>query len=294
MRRLSRWIAAVAVPATVGAVPGIALADCTPSFVDGPMVVSLAANDSMDNGQLNENFKIRIRNDGNSQCQLRLTVSRDDGASDPGFPAYKLTGAGAAIQINPGSPADFSGSGQKVVVRPSGENPSTYTVHIPVGWGMKSGEYAQQLVFAITEDGSNTQLATQQVKLALRIPATSRLRFDGATGGGARIDLGTLRTEGPTISDPFGVRVLSTAGYQLRFSSGNGGKLRRVDGSDTIPYEMLVDGRLMNLLLGDQIIGADHTTSSGDLHPVVVTVRPDPTYHAGNYTDRITVSVTPI
>lgn len=292
--RLSRWIAVTAAVAAPGLVPGIAYADCVPSFVDGPIVVNLSANDSMDDGQLNDNFKVRIRNDGNSQCRLRLTVSRDDGASDPGFPTYKLTGAGAAIQINGGSPADFSGGGKLVVLPGSGESPSTYTVHIPVGWGMKSGDYAQQLVFAITEDGGNQQLGSQQVKLALRIPATSRLRFDGATGGGARIDLGTLRTEGPTVSDPFGVRVLSTAGYQLRFVSGNGGKLRRIDGPDTIPYEMIVDGRPMNLLAGDQILGSDHTGPMGDLHPVIVTVRADPTYHAGNYSDRITVSVTPI
>lgn len=290
MRHLNRWLTAAA----AFAAPAVAHADCVPSFVDGPMVVSLAANDSMDNGQLNDNFKIRIRNDGTDQCRLRLTVSRDDAASDPGFPAYKLTGAGAAIQVNPGASADFLGSGQRLVLGPSGESPSTYMVHIPVGWGMKSGEYSQQLVFTITEDGSDEQLASQQVKLALRIPATSRLRFDGATGGGARIDLGTLRIEGPTVSDPFGIRVLSTAGYTLRFMSGNGGKLRRLDGPDTIPYEMVVDGRLMNLLAGDQVFGADHTGASGDLHPVVVTVRPDPTYHAGNYSDRITVSVTPI
>jgi hypothetical protein len=279
----------------LAAMPATAFAECRPSFVDGSREVRLAASDSMDKQQLTDRFRVDVRNDGDSECKLRVRVTRDLGASDPGFPNYSLTGPGGNIAITSASPSDVSSGSGLIIVQPGARVPVSYGVAVPVSWGMRNGDYRQQLVFAVSEESSNTALATSQVLLKLEIPATARIRFAGVGGdGGARIDLGNLSTTVRTISSPFALRVLSTAGYQLRLSSQNGGRLRRTDGPDVIPYRLSVGGVPFNMASGDQLNVGQHTTSLGDVHSVQVTVDPDPTWHAGQYADRITVDVTPI
>lgn len=290
MRRLPICMIALA-----SVVPGIAHADCRPSFVNGATEVRLAAGDSMDDRQLTDRFQIFLRNDGNSECRLRLRVTRDLGASDPDFPNYSLMGPGGNVPISSSSPADVS-TGSLLVLQPGGRSPVSYGIRIPVGWGMKSGDYRQMLVFSLSEDRSDAPLATQQVQLRLGIPATARIHFAGAKGGGggARIDLGQLSMTARTVSSPFAVRILSTAGYQLQFASQNGGALRRTDGPETIAYNLFVDGRPFNMVTGDQVEVGHHTSSTGDVHNVSITVEPNANWHAGNYSDRVTVTVTPI
>jgi hypothetical protein len=289
-----RHICGIAVFAILA--PTVAHADCSPNFVEGAKEVYLAANDSMDNVQLTDSFQLRLRNDSSEECRIRLSATRDLGASDPAFPEFRLSGPTGTLHINSASPADVSGGGAVLVIPPHGETPVSFTVAMPVGWGMRSGDYVEQLVFGVGLNGRQVLLDTEQVRLRLHIPATSRLRFAGALGqgGAARIDLGQLSTSAPTTSAPFGVRVFSTSGYQLRFVSQSGGYLERVDGPDKIQYQMYVDGRPLNLVAGDQIMTARYTPSLGDIHPVSIVVQPDTTWHAGNYSDRVTVSVTPI
>lgn len=279
----------------LAAVPGAAMAECAPRFADGPREVRLTASDSMDKQQLSHRFRVTLRNDGDTECKLRVRVTRDLGASDGSFPNYTLTGPGGNIAVTSASPSDVSSGGGVIIVPPGGLTPVTYDVAIPVGWGMRSGDYRQQLIFALSHDGGNDTLASSQVALKLEIPATARIRFAGVNGeGGARINLGTLSTTTRTVSSPFVVRVLSTASYQLRLSSQNGGNLRRTDGADVIPYQLSVGGVPFNMMLGGQLNVGQHTASQGDVHAVLVTVDPDPTWHAGQYTDRVTVDVTPI
>lgn len=280
----------------IAAIPGTALAECKPSFADGSRDVRLSASDSMDRQQLSDRFRLSLRNDGDSECRLRVRVTRDLGASDASFPNYILSGIGGNLSITSASQTDVSSGGGLIVVPPGGLTPLSFGVAVPVNWGMKAGEYRQQLVFGVSEDGGNTPLATSQVLLRLEIPATARIRFAGAAGqpGAARINLGELSTTTRTVSQPFAMRVLSTSAYQLRFSSEFGGRLRRTDGPDVIVYRMLVDGAPMNMVTGDMISVGQHTSARGDVHNVSVIVDPDPTWHAGNYTDRVTVDVTPI
>ncbi|WP_176598765.1 hypothetical protein [Sphingobium sp. 15-1] len=291
MRRFCRYLGFASLM-----VPGHAWADCQPSFVDGPREVRLAAGDSMDQRQLTEPFRIMVRNDGDSECRLRLRVTRDLGASDASFPNYMLNGPGGNISVTSASPADVSSGGGVVILQPHGRTSVGYTVNVPVNWGMRSGDYRQQLVFALSEDSGNVPLDEVQLRLKLEIPATARIRFAGVggEGGTARIDLGELSTTMRTVSQPFAVRVLSTSGYQLRFASQYGGVLRRIDGPEVIPYRLSVDGRAFNMATGDQINVGEHTGSQGDVHGISITVDPDPTWHAGKYTDRVTVAVTPI
>jgi hypothetical protein len=166
-----------------------------------------------------------------------------------------------------------------------------------LGWGFESGIYDQALEFFLTARTGQSELATQRTQLSLNIPAIARIRFAGAGNarGSTSVEMGTLSPNAVSTSPPFAIRVLSTAGYQMDLESQNAGALRRVDGPEVIPYRMMVSGRPMNLKGGgDRIQVASHTGSTGNVHPVSVVVDPDPTMHAGNYRDRITVTVTPM
>lgn len=274
--------------------PSAALATCLPSFEAGSREVVLRASDSMDDVELVERFEVSLRNDGDSECRLRLRVEQNPTSSDASFPDYSLAGPGGTVRISANSLIKHVGG--LVILPPGSQQPVRFTVTLPVGWGMPAGSFLQRLRFALAEDGDGSDLDTAEVSLRLTIPSTARIRFAGALGGGGdtRVDLGVLSTRVPTVSRPFAVRVLSTSAYQVQFTSEHGGKLRRLDGSETIAYQLYAGGRRLNLAAGDKIIASQHTGATGDVHRIQVRVAPDPTWHAGNYSDRVTVTVTTI
>ena len=280
------------------AMPSAAVAECIPSFAGGPTIVTLTPDATFSNSQLNEAFSVQLRNDGDTSCDLRLTVGRDVGASDPDFPPYQLIGPNGTIS-NIGTAGDGGNRGASVPVTvPAGtEVPVRYQVRTRVGWGAESGDYIEELVFRIRDLGGQAGELRQRAELRLLIPAIARIRFSGSSGvsGAAQLELGTLSTTAPTRSPPFGIRVLSTSAYQMVLVSQHAGALQRNGGAERIPYRMRVGGRLMNLAGGSDMISRNrHTGPRGDLHRVSVVIDPDPQRRAGDYSDRVTVTVTPI
>ena len=107
--------------------------------------------------------------------------------------------------------------------------------------------------------------------------------------------MGPILTSGPTRSPPFALRILSTAAYRIDLVSANRGALRRAGGADLIPYELTLGGQSMDLAAGvDSVRVGRHTSSVGDVHRVGIVINPDPRYHAGEYADHVTVTVTTI
>lgn len=274
-----------------------AQAECVPSFVAGGNSVTLTPSGSFDDGRLNERFYVRLRNDGDTVCELRLAVGRDIAASDVDFPNYELFGPNGGVAVNSTDAARTSErSAVDIVIPIGGETSIPYDVRMKLGWGFESGSYDQALEFFLSDRAGQGQMATQRTQLSLTIPAAARIRFAGAGArGSASVEMGMLSPSAVSTSPPFAIRVLSTAGYQMDLESQNAGALRRVDGPELIPYRMTVSGRPMNLKGGgDRIQVASHTGSTGNVHPVSVMIDPDPTMHAGNYRDRVTVTVTPM
>lgn len=273
-------------------------AECVPSFVAGGNSVAITPSGSFDEGRLSERFYVRLRNDGDTVCELRLAVGRDIAASDPDFPDFQLIGPNGSVAINDTDAARSNARAATDIIIPTGgETSIPYDINMKLGWGFESGVYDQALEFVLLPRAGQTELGTQRTQLSLNIPSVARIRFAGAGGarGGASVEMGTLSPNAPSTSPPFAIRVLSTAGYQMDLESENSGALRRVDGPEVIPYRMTVSGRPMNLKGGgDRINVAAHTGSTGNVHPVAVVVDPDPAMHAGNYRDRITVTVTPM
>lgn len=273
-------------------------AECVPSFVAGGNSVSITPSGSFDEGRVTERFYVRLRNDGDTVCELRLAVGRDVAASDPNFPEFQLMGpnGGVAIHDTDASRSNAQ-SATDIIIPIGGETNVPFDINMKLGWGFESGLYDQALEFVLLSRSGQTELGTQRTLLSLNIPSVARIRFAGAGGtrGVASLEMGTLSPHAPTTSPPFAIRVLSTAGYQMDLESENYGALRRVDGPEVIPYRMTVSGRPMNLKGGgDRVTVAAHTGSTGNVHPVVVAVDPDPAMHAGHYRDRITVTVTPM
>jgi hypothetical protein len=272
--------------------PAAANAACEPSFATGSNVVSLIPAPSFDDQQIAQRIQVEVRNTGGDSCTLRLSAGRDIAASDPSFPTYTLSNQSGIIPI-----AALGGgedSGLTITIPEYGRALVPYDVSLDIGWGVEARTYEQELVFRLYPADSQEELAAQRTRLSLVVPSAARIRFSGASGidGAPILDMGPLSPTRPTISPPFAIRVLSTAGYRVEMVSENGGKLRRIGGAELIPYRLSVSDQQVNLGGGGTLIQVpSHTGSTGNLHPVVIEIEPDPRRHAGNYSDRVTVTV---
>ncbi len=277
--------------------PTTARAACEPTFATGSTVVTLTPMPSFDDQQIAERFQLEIRNSGSDLCTLRLSVGRDTAASDPNFPAYTLSspsGAIPAAALAGGEDSAGSPGGITVTVPANGRVVVPYDVRLSVGWGIEARTYDQELIYRLHSTDSQDELAIQRTRLSLTIPTAARIRFSGAsaTDGAPILDMGALSATGRTVSPPFAIRVLSTAPYRVELSSENFGKLRRVDGPDLIPYRLSVSNQIVDLTAGGAFIRVPgHTGPTGNVHPVAIEIGPDPARHAGNYSDRVTVTV---
>ena len=199
-------------------------AECVPSFVAGGNSVALTPAGSFEDGQLNERFLVRLRNDGDTICELRLAVGRDIAASDPSFPKFELFGPNGAVAIGDADGARSSArSAVDIVIPTGGETSIPYDVRMKLGWGFESGSYGQALEFFLLPRSGQAELGVQRTQLSLNIPAVARIRFAGAGNarGSASVEMGTLSPNAPSTSPPFAIRVLSTAGYQMDLQSEN-------------------------------------------------------------------------
>jgi hypothetical protein len=284
--------------ALAAVLPGTAYAACDPSFVEGTNLVNLRPSSSFDSQELVEPFVVRVRNSGDEVCTIRLGVGRTLSAISIRFPDYTLTGSNGRETVSGTTvTADVAGFGKEYIVPANGEISIPYEVRMTLGWGAEAGLYADELVFYLLDEQSGNTIANKKVQLDLDIPRTARIRFAGASGanGPARIEMGPISTTAPTRSPPFALRVLSTSPYKIDLISQNNGALRRAGTRDFIPYQMTLGGQPMNLSgVGHSVRVGRHTSSVGDVHPVMIVINPSPEYHAGDYSDHVTVTVTTI
>lgn len=279
--------------------PSTAYAECRPTFTATISQVDIQVS-SLDDQRVSERFFVEVRNAGGDACQVRLGVGRDVGASARSFPSYVLSGptglvpAAVIPSVSKGSEARTT---SVIHVPANGQVSIPYDVRIDVNWGMSSGAYDQELYFELYDAEGQQAIASQRTRLRLNIPPGVRIRFAGASGadGAAQLAMGDLSTTSKTQSPPFAIRVQSTSAYRIELSSQNRGSLLRTNGPDLIPYEMRLDGELLNLQgAGDYVTVNGASDGTGKVHPVRVVIEPDPTRHAGTYSDRVTVTITTI
>jgi hypothetical protein len=284
-------------PIALAAIPAGAHAACEPSFVSTTQTVVLIPT-SLDGGPLIERFDVRVRNDGDTTCTLRLAIGREQGPPTQGFPNFSLTGPGGNIPVVPVQAATSNPNTRVNITIPAGqETVVSYEVRINVGWGDEAGNLEQELVHLLLPENGNSEFATARTILSLTVPLSVRVRFAGAFGenGPATVEMGLLSPTATTYSPPFAIRVLSNSRYRMDLVSQNAGALVRVGGTERVPYQMTVGSMPVNLAGAGAVINVPTRPGvSGDVHPVSIAIGPDAERHAGDYSDRVTVTVTAI
>lgn len=271
-------------------------AECRPEFVDSSTTVNVSHLE-IGAGQFSrQNFSIAVRNTDSGDCSATIQLVRLDGISTINMPAYSLRSGPTTLNI---APQDATLSPDNQVIVPFAPNtPQGYAVpfeiFMPSEWGLKAGDFSEQLELALLDKGG-TKIDSLLLTVNIGVPQAVALRLAGATGNDeiARIHIGAISAAKGARSDPFGVRVWSTSGYRVQLSSDNRGELVQGNNLDRFPYELFFDNQRVNLVGGDGFMFADPTPSVGTVHLLRAEAGPA-TVRAGDYVDRITVSVTAV
>lgn len=291
MRRISLFLMACtsgfAAPALAG--------ECRPEFVESTQTVNFPGIE-VGAGQFSrETFAVHVRNAGDGDCSATIRVRRI-GAPTPETPRYTLQSGAKVFEILAEGAAPTAHSDLPVPSAPNDERGASvgFQLTLPTEWGLQSGFYGEQVELALL-DPAGAEVDTLTLSLNIDIPRAVALRVVGATGDTAvaRIHLGTLSSTAPTSSDPFGVRIWSTSGYRVSVSSENRGQLVHASNLDRLPYELDFDRRKVDLEGAGSFVYPQHTPSLGRLHPLRVLVGPV-NARAGDYADRVTVTVTAV
>lgn len=267
---------------------------CRPQFTSHSQTVNVNGVAMGAGNVAVERFSVGVRNADGDQCPTQLRISRA-APGDPATPLYVLLSNSQQISIAPNEQTATSSSDIGITAGAgSSGSLSPFELRLPTEWGLKAGDYDEPLLMSlIGPDGA--VLDRLNLNVHIIIPAAVALNLVGATGGGAgpaQINLGLLSSTQQVRSPPFGARVWSTSPYNIAFRSENHGALAQSDGTDTIPYQLTMDNRPVDLSGGAaHFIFVRHTSSQGDSHPMSILVMPVRAL-AGHYSDRVTVSIT--
>ena len=172
-----------------------------------------------------------------------------------------------------------------------------YFIFLPPSQFVGSGNYEGQLTINLAEDLDGTLEAEDRRDVAVRATAGSgaRISFVGAIGRRQTVDFGEL-TDGKS-SPPVFLDVRSTADYEIRLTSEEGGRLvQRADGKTwSVPYNTIIDGNAVDLdktkSIGRRFSGP--TDPAGYRMPLTFQLGSIGNQRAGSYRDRITIEVYP-
>ena len=181
-----------------------------------------------------------------------------------------------------------------VAVPPGGQQVVRYQFNVADAAIDGDGLFSQHVsIEAQGVDGRS--LATRQLVLGIDVLPSAALGLSGAfqlNNGHALVDLGELQ-QGPA-QVPLHLRVQATRRYTLTFDSQNNGQLRMAGTEWSVPYNVLVDGRLIRLGAGRDFYRAnDGTGLRRDSLPLAFLIGDVSGRRAGTYTDVISISVAP-
>lgn len=272
-----------------------AMAACAPQFSQSAQTINLNALEIGVGHEARETFQIPVENGESDACAATLRISRQATSSmDPAF-RYSLVSGGRTVDILPSeSSAPTSGSDLFVPSIPGGtaQRAVLFNIILPTEWGINSGTRSEELLVTLLDESQNV-LDTMLLYINTYIPPAAELRIVGATGGDsiAEISLGTLDADTINYSDPFAVRVWSTAPYSVFFESENRGALLHETSSSRIPYTLRMNGTRVDLTGSTPRTFGLATDALGDIHPLSIAVEPF-VAQAGDYSDRVSVTVT--
>lgn len=272
--------------------------ECAPTFSERSVTVTLTAADLGAGEQVvgSSDFTVLAGDDGTRSPACPFTIRLSEISGMPEFPPYVLTLANRTITP---SSNETVGGPQSEVNNAIPASTRSRSINLravaATNWGLVAGRQTERLQLSLL--GRNGTIIDRiPLNLELDIPKTVDVMFVGGAGGSqvSRVDLGTLSPTEATSSSPFGIRIWSSSGYQFSFDSQNRGTLQHLQGLDEIPYQFYVDGRLYSLGEGQILLGnTERSLARGDDYSLRITVPPRRSV-AGDYQDRITVSVSAI
>lgn len=268
--------------------------DCEAVFVDDSVNISISNVNIGPREITQQSFAIMLQNDGNEPCEAQVRITRIEGTAIPAPLAYSI-GSGPSvleIQANAGAPANSQGN-LLVPQIPNTSRPFAVDllVRIPTDWGLDAGEYQEQLQLQLL-DQFGQPIDTLLLNLLVRIPPSVEMRVVGAAGSGAvaTINLGEIDSQTSSVSDPVGIRVWSTSPYVVRFQSDNNGRLLHENGTETIPYQLAMEGRPVDLTTPTEFAYPRKTPAAGEVYRLQFRAGPVNAL-AGDYNDRVTVTI---
>lgn len=197
--------------------------------------------------------------------------------------------------------ANLPNGGQSLTFRldlePGERRRVAYFIFLPSGQFVGSGAYNGQLTIDLAEDLDGTPEAEDRRDVPVRATAGSgaRISFVGAVGRRQTVDFGEL-TDGKS-SPPVFLDVRSTADYEIRLTSEEGGRLvQRADGEIwSVPYSTTIDGSAVNLDKGNAVGSrfSGPTDPAGHRMPLKFQLGSIGDQRAGSYQDRITIEIFP-
>lgn len=295
-------IGSILVALSAGCLPGTAFAqapspsECIMKFAQSGATITLLATDIGNGETATGQVSVGVLGDASgsapAQCAGTIRVSRISLTSD--IPDYRLSRTGR--QLEPSTSEAVGGpSNQFPVEFPASKASRDYELRAvaPMDWGLPAGHYTEQLQLSLVDKSG---LIVDRITLTIDfgVPKAVDIMVVGASSNGrtAQLDLGELSSTQPTHSSPFGVRVWSTSAYFVTLDSENDGVLRHTLAMDRIPYELFVDGRQADLFSQSVIATKGQpSANSGDYYRMQITV-PARVSVAGEYSDRLTFSVT--
>jgi len=254
----------------------------------------------------NQEGTIDIRNGGNGSCQYFVTISEGN-AND--FNRY-LEANGERLPYNIYDDVSQSNilkdlptaTVNEILVGSFSTKETqrlTYSVSIPPGTVLPRAAYRDGVRLRLYEGtlGSHTLKNTKGLSLRARIPEVAEVAvvptgapFDESATS-FTVNFGVLQ-EGER--ERFDMLVRTNAGYRVLMSSTNRGVLERVGGaSGVVPYEMTIDGRLIDLSARSVTVATKNgvTGIAGDRFAVEVDVGTLADAVPGTYRDDITITV---
>lgn len=304
MRTSSTACAAAMLLALSALEPRAALAACKASIesIDKVPTIDYAP---FENRQKREDFEVEVRNDGNEECAVALAIASGTTGSQRFYRkgsdnlAYEvLTSNGSeysnAIDAPAGSTRLKGGKGEDAEIK--------VRLRIPAGLVSPAGNYEDTLRLRLFDvsGASPVPLGPERnVPASARIQARAQLNIAGTAGKfGApfeldEIDFGDMTT-GATRDAV--VQVRATSQVAITLSSRNLGVLKHTSlpGTAGVPYSLTVDGTPVDLAGSSApILRTPDLTLDGNSYPMRVTIGNTTGRAAGNYKDRITISVMP-
>jgi spore coat protein U-like protein len=284
--------------------PRAAMAACNAS-IESIDAVPTIDYEPFANSQKSEDFEVEVRNDGNDECVVALAIASGTTGGQRFYRkgtdklAYEvLTENGSlysnAIDVPAGSTRLEGGIGEDAEI--------TVTLRIPAGLVSRAGNYEDTLRLRLFDVSGATPVPLgpeRTIPASARIQARAQLNIAGTSGKfGApfeldEIDFGDMTT-GATRAAV--VQVRATSQVAITLSSSNLGVLKHTSLPDAtgVPYSLTVDQIPVDLTSSSAtILRTPELTLDGNSYPMRVTIGNTTGRAAGNYKDRITISVMP-